>query len=63
MQNITIENYAQKIEVSRQAILYRINNKIDLPGVKKIEKVGKAYILEFNEKTNLEEAKKNFKKI
>ncbi len=63
MQNITIEDYAQKIEVSRQAILYRINNKIDLPGVKKIEKVGKAYILEFNEKTNLEEAKKNFKKI
>lgn len=31
--------------ISRQAILYRINNRLELPFVKECVKVGRAYIL------------------
>lgn len=54
MEQLTIIDYIKKVQpvnqrdktvLKRQGVLWRINNNIDLPQVKKIEKIGKQYVL------------------
>lgn len=44
-QRLSIQEYANLIGLTRQAILYRITNGLELPNVKSFEKIGKAYII------------------
>lgn len=58
MIRLSLAQYAEKLGVTRQSILYRINNNRALPGVKNTpEKVGNSYILEFDEKQILKKQK------
>jgi carbon monoxide dehydrogenase subunit G len=44
-EKLTVAQYAEKREVSPQAITKAIRLKKDLPGVTKVEKVGNTYLL------------------
>ena len=47
---LSVQQYADLLGLTRQAILYRIKNELQLPDVKLIEKIGKAYILTVTKK-------------
>lgn len=53
MKQLTIIEYLREFQVglSRQGVLYRINNNLALPYVVKIEKIGKSYVLTVNPQT------------
>ena len=42
---LSVKQYADKIGLTRQGVLWRINHGISLPEVLKVEKVGKAYVI------------------
>ncbi len=58
---INVKDYAKNVGRSKAAILYRIDNNNELPGVIKIQK-GKKIILTMGAGFNFDELKKYFRK-
>lgn len=42
---VSVKEYAKSIGITRQAVLHRINKRLELPKVSSVKKVGRAYIL------------------
>lgn len=55
---LSISEYAKLRGVTTQAIINMINRKKELPGVLKIEKIGKMYVLHVN-REKIEKSKKS----
>jgi len=62
LKNISVKEYATLLRVNKTAIIYRLANNISLPGVQRHEKIGNSFVLLYNEATDIEEAKKEFRK-
>ncbi len=56
------KQYAALLGVTNVAVSYRLKQGLKLPGITRIERFSRFYILHFNEKTNVAEAKEGFKK-
>jgi len=61
MKKLSQKEYADIMGIKQQAVQYRLKNGVKLPGVNRVEKFSRFYLLHFNEKTNVEEAKAEFK--
>ncbi len=48
MRQVSVKQYAESVGKSRQWILFLIIHDRPLIGVKKVEKVGKAYVITLN---------------
>jgi hypothetical protein len=62
MEKLSTVQYARKAGKTKQAILYRINNNIDLPGVSKVELIAGRHILFTDLKKLDRDSKKSFRK-
>jgi hypothetical protein len=61
MKKLNQKEYADIMGIKQQAVQYRLKVGAKLPGVTRIEKFSRFYVLHYNEKTNVEEAKGGFK--
>lgn len=58
---INIPTYAKKMGVTKAAVAYRLSNKIPMPGIISHQQIMGWWILSFDNSTNIEQAKKEFR--